>query len=510
MAYLSDYLGNRTALQGKAGAFAINSHDLIELNQAGALQSVGISDYSAVANAGSNIVAKTTVAAVKNSGFLQISAPSQSSLVALNLVVVGNTIYGYDYLGNYQGSVVFDSSGLVINAYPVMAELSNGNVVVVWSTVTTYAINFAIINQNLQIVVAETQIDTTGANPLASQSVTALSGGGFAVAYTKATVGLRFAIYSNTGTTVYAPATIAGSATQGSGTSKGGYTAVAQLSNGNIAVAISESYVTSTTAELAFAIFSTTGTVVVGYTVIVGTLTTVAASNPMIAIVNGFFCITAQYLYTAVISNAGVVQGSPLLNSSTGAGSGGLVAANGSNFFYGSGADLLTFSTAGTYTTTVLLTAIFGQNNLAGGPAFAVVGNNKLLVTNSVSNVYVVNISNPATPYLEATTAIPASSLSAINQIVATPSSSVLIMASDASNISIQVLKVENTAIMGIAQNSIAAGNSGSLVTYSNVGDFSCNAVAGSFNKTFDHSATNLIGNKGIMLGNSVYIVGVV
>lgn len=68
--YISNFLGNQTTLQGIAGSAAINANDLIEINQAGQLQSVKVADYSAISASGTSIVAKTTVAAVANNGAL--------------------------------------------------------------------------------------------------------------------------------------------------------------------------------------------------------------------------------------------------------------------------------------------------------------------------------------------------------------------------------------------------------------------------------------------------------
>ena len=61
MAYLSDYLGGGKTLQGKAGATAINANDLLALNADGQLSTVSVSDCAAVANAGSAVIAPTTI-----------------------------------------------------------------------------------------------------------------------------------------------------------------------------------------------------------------------------------------------------------------------------------------------------------------------------------------------------------------------------------------------------------------------------------------------------------------
>jgi len=70
-------------------------------------------------------------------------------------------------------------------------------------------------------------------------------------------------------------------------------------------------------------------------------------------------------------------------------------------------------------------------------------------------------------------------------------------------------------SIMGVSQQSIAAGNTGTNVLYSHGGGagkngYPCNSILGTVGKSFDHSAATIVGNKGTLLGSSVALEGVI
>jgi len=76
---------------------------------------------------------------------------------------------------------------------------------------------------------------------------------------------------------------------------------------------------------------------------------------------------------------------------------------------------------------------------------------------------------------------------------------------------SFTVQKYLNTAIVGVSQSTIPAGNAGTIIPYSmGPGGYPCNGVLGSVGKGFNHSATNVIGNTGTILGNSAAFAGIV
>lgn len=89
------------------------------------------------------------------------------------------------------------------NTTKTVATLSNGNIVWVFNKYTTSGIYpyFKITDENNTVVVADTVIESVGMpNQSIGPTVSALSGGGFVVAWVNSSSNIRYAVYSNTGT----------------------------------------------------------------------------------------------------------------------------------------------------------------------------------------------------------------------------------------------------------------------------------------------------------------------
>ncbi|MXS83969.1 hypothetical protein [Nitrosomonas oligotropha] len=220
----------------------------------------------------------------------------------------GCQVWKYNVRGDLITTATLDSTPSVANLVQMVA-LSNGNLCVMWTNnASPSKLFFQILDKTLLTVVAKTEIDTAGVNPLPNSHIIALSGGGFAVAYCRAGFNSRFTIRDNAGNVVKAPTDIAGMATPSSGTAAGPRFRLAQLSNGNIAVAVNE---TTSSNNLQFCIYDTAGNVIVGYTSLTGGVGAISV-YPDIAVMNGYFCIAVTGSRAYVVNNAGTVQGSAI------------------------------------------------------------------------------------------------------------------------------------------------------------------------------------------------------
>lgn len=504
MAYLSDFLKNGSMLQGNAGNLAINANDLLEINGFGQVYSAKVSDYAAVGNSGAYPVAATVATSFYATGSykkMMCVNPADSSIFVTAPYLTSNyglEIFKYTSAGGFVGSVILDTSSYEPNQVTII-QLSNNNLAVIW--MMSGVDYFAILDQYLNVIVAKTTIaSNSGTNTL---DAIALSGGGFAVTYPQAT-GAFLAVYSNTGAVVSAGSLITSSPTAGL------YFRMVQLSNGNIAIAIKSS---TTSEALGFAICSAAGAVVNAYTVL-DSATSTSAMIPEINSVNGSFCC-ATFDGTNVVAysltNTGVLQGGAYSNSISGIMSLSLPN-DGVNFWL-----LLNSSTnqyiayipasgTGFVTTAIQATSsgagmVYDQGFLIvfSGTApqltvFQPLSSGVPLLVNSISS----SLSSPTTsaPYISAVGDFSVL-LGSIN--TSTPATS------------FAVQKYLNTAIAGVSQGAVAAGNAGAVITYSmGPGGYPCNALLGTIGKGFDHSATAIIGNKGTMLGNSVALAGIV
>ncbi len=506
MAYLSDFLKNGSTLSGKAGSLAINANDLLLLNQQGQLYSANVSDYAAVGNSGVAIIAATTV----NAASVAISArkevfinPLDASIFIVAPSSGGLSIYKYSSAGTLLESLLIDisSTGNVI-----VSQLSNGNLVIGWGA-DTGSLVFTITDVNLSIIV--TKVTVVAASLLGQAfDLIPLSGGGFAISYGLST-GVYSAIYTNAGGVTYAPTLIAGTPTAGMAVK------MAQLSNGNIAIAINSSVASN---AIGHAIMSVTGTSVLAYTALSATTGT-AYFYPEIQIVNGFYCVagwagaTAATCVAYVLNNAGVLQGAPYSIAASGITLSSLykLLSDGTNFEFlcrsGTSQAIAFIPITGTGYVTTTLAA------LAGAPIDAFFDNRGFLVYSEGSATWVLEVlASGVVMLLYSLTAM--TGLGTFNYITVKPTGDfsllILILDATAGATIFGVQKYMNTAIVGVAQSTIAAGNAGTNVSYSmGPGGYPCNQVLGTVGKGFDHSATNIVGNKGTMLGGGISLKGI-
>lgn len=498
---LSDVLKGGQTLQGKAGPLAINANDLLLTNSNGQLCTVAVSDYAAVANAGAAIVAATTVssyAAVMSCRKEVFVNPADSSIIVAADTSAGLILCKYSGTGALLGSVSFSTAS---PGNVAIVQLSNGNLAIFWGTAAG-SLSFAIIDTNLDIIVGSTVIVPGTALINAYFDVIALSGGGFAVSYSQSG-GVYLAIYTNTGAVTSAGTLIASSPTTTPASR------LTQLSSGNIAVAVAS---TASSDSLGYSIFSAAGASVVGYTILDTTANSEGIMYPAIATVSGYFCVggvdgdgTRAVAY--VMSNAGVLQGSPYAYAIGGSASTFYkMVTDGTNFeFVVSGYIAFIPVTGSGYVTTSAYTA---------QPMDAVYDRGFIVVTIN-STVYAFQILSNGGAQPVASFSLSGFSASTIMTAKAVGDFAVLILGLSSSGTLFAIEKYLNASIVGVSQQAVAAGNAGTLVSYAHGGGtgrngYPCNPILGTVGKGFNHSGSNIVGNTGTMLGNSVALEGII
>jgi len=498
MTSLSQIIKNGQTLQAPAGPLAINQNDLVALGGSPVqLYSVNAADYAAVASAGSTPVAMTTYSSYgcNNTGVrnqIVVNAADGSIFIA-DAYLSGSgglEVWKYSLAGAALANVIIDVTANATTA-PQIVQLANQNFAVMW--VNTNNVYFAILDQYLNIVVAKTLIGATGVNPGPNPYLLALSGGGFAVTYTipGAPGGVYLAILTNAGAVTYGPQAIPGTASQNSGTSLGAAARTAQLSNGNIAVAILD----SNTHILGFAIYTVAGALAVAYTALSGATAGSVAGYPEISVLNGVFCVSTGVNVNAataaayVLSNGGVVQGAPF--TFAGANFSSRLINDGVNFWFQYGTTMVKVPVNGAGYVSTALTA--------GGEMFFERG---LIVvaTGSAANVYSIGASG---------------NVWLVSSAALTSGSQVKAGIGDFCAIGMNtgkfnITKYLNASVLGLAQNAVAAGNAGTMVSINEgPGGYICNAILGTPGKAYNHSTAPIVGNQGTMFNSSVTMKGI-
>lgn len=514
MSYLSDFLGKPSLLAGQA----ISAKDVVLAGIAGKAFPGGTSDYMAVANVGASAVAQSSIIGGKptagrfqiirdTDGYLYIAASRSGSN--------GCTIYKYAPGGGTP--VTLDISTAASSVSPmIMKKLSNGNFVIVYSVAG--ALKFAIFSPAMAVVVAETGIETvSGPADLSSAfDMVVLTGGGFAVTYRQAANAdwQRLAIYSNAGAAVLAPTTVKTWA----GTPGNTYTAMVELSNGNIAIACNTLF--STSVGTWHGIFSAVGATVLAFTQLSATMG--GAYIPIIATSGAFYSVATTdgtNLKIWVLSNAGVVQGSPYSTADTSPWTAGgnrqKLLGDGTQFWLVVDIDssvqyVIKIPTSGTnYVST--------RTDLSDGPFDAFIENGYLVYVrmgggSAEQNKVAVFDLTTLTTVVPLTAFGSAPSANSGSYLAAIPVGDLCFAAvydyATVAGSYFCIAKYADSAILGVAVNTAAAG---ALVTLTQVSGVSqVNAVKGTTPKAFNHTrACNIQGNAGTIMTNSVILTGI-
>lgn len=514
MSNIADFLTNNPSagagkFQLRVGA-TVAQNDAVEMGPDGLIYPVLTTDYASVANAGSQIIAQTQITSAFTSGedrqAFAVGPDGCLYFVTPNSGGNGCKLTRYTPMGTQPISVVLDSTATALNQKRIFF-LSNGKIAVVWACGTN--LQFTILDSGLNTVVATTVIDASCF--AGSNDAIPLTGGGFAVCWLNSP-NQKFAIYGNNGAAVYASATI-----QTWGAAPGAYTRMAQLSSGDVAIAVVVS--ATGTNGLYHAIRSTVGAQVLAMTNLDSTASLIL---PEISSLNAFYAITKQIgpgslIKGWVLNNAGAVQGAPFSASTAfGNNRNSKLVNDGTAFFLlwsdsnatgslkmtklpTSGTGYISQLTNapgsyGTYIDAFYERGMIGVINVSSGnvtPSFFVIRPDFVLMNNNPGFGVA-----PGTNIGSAPAIIPVGdfAFAACYDYSATAGTNFYIG------------KYANSAVIGVAAAATGVGN---LVGVSGLaGAYLCNGLRGTASKQFDHSATNVYGNKGALLSNGAVLKG--
>lgn len=498
---------------------ALAKDDLVQLGNDGKLYPLSNGDLGKVTNTNAAVFAETTYssATVDLEGW-RPAVLKHSNGDIYTVGASGCTIKRYSALGELKKTTVIDVS---LSGYSQwrLAELGNGSIVITWCAGGPLYVYYAVVDQALAIVKAFTQGSYHQASTR-QYGLCALSGGGFAISWSDYnSTAIRFRAFDNTGT-----ATIADTQWGTGALSDPASSAICQLSNGNLVLVRSGNAGGTNTK---FAIYTPGGAQVKAETQLSATS---QPSQPFILQAgNGYFCLriggpSAGSFY--VFNNAGDQQGAvygPVADG--GSKNSSQVLWDGADFYivYGvnggsgtlirlvklpitGGANAVSYDT---YTTTTAATssgidAYWEGSNIAvialpyntnQKPSYGVVSKTGATVTAPIEFG-----TAPGTTQGNCLRGF--SGGGAFTFGVAWEQS-----ASSASKV--MVIKNANTAILGVAQASAAAGELAPIAT--GAGVYKVNPLALSTTPlAFDHTTGSTVpGNKGTMLTNSVILRGI-
>ena len=493
MPKLSDFAGpNPRNLQAAVGASTISANDLVVINSHGQLASVQVSNYAASANAGSTPLPLTTLSptngliggltgkeiTVSPTGDVYAIYPNLASDCGVELVKLNAA-------GTQKSSFTLDGSSLTQPQSPQVQLLADGNILATWFSNST-GLNFAILDSSLNELAGPTQIAAAAAVGTALYDTIPLSGGGFAVAF-PTSAGLSLGIYGNLGNVVSAVAAVSGAPAASA-------VRLAQISNGNIAMAI-----TSAAASKVFgqAIYSATGALVLAYTVLNSGTST--SGYPTIVSISGFYACAfnaSSPCECFVFNNAGVVQG----GAYSGSGASKLLTDGSIILFAITGVGVVLIPTTGTGYVVNSITSLTTSVVLDRGFLVYIAG------SSLISYIY-----NLTTGALSKPTTTSASS----NGTVVAAGDFCLAVYQVGNPITVVVQKYIDASVFGVAQATVAAGNAGALLLVNHGGGFgkngfTTNPIGGTVGLSFDHSGANVVGNKGTMFPNSAALEGII
>lgn len=512
-----------------AGA-TIAQNDLVQLGPNGKAYPVQCTDNAAVTNVSYGTQQNST-ATGQIIGATQVEAV-QSQAQSRHALLQGDDGSVFTFSrgsGSYQSLSKYSAAGALLgnvqldvgvsnNSYSNhhLFRLSNGNICVVAHDGTTSRVRFAIFTQSLVQVLALTSIPEDAVAADVYFSACALSGGGFAIVYRQNANSLlsRLVTYDNAGTVSLIPTTI----WTRTGTTGTQYHRMAQLSSGDLVIAVSSANTVSSIG-LFHGIVTTAGVSVKAFTNLDPASSAVI---PELSVMTGYYAIGRHngLNNTAyVFGNTGLQQGAGFSGTNgNGADSAKSKLINDGTAFWliwprssdskevltklptaGIGYVTTDITTSGTSNYNLTLDAfiengmIFGISQVSGAqPAFWVVS----LATQQLFAASSTKISGAGgTPdgYIRA---IPGGDFSFIT----------LFGYSTTASTQFHVGKYANTAVMGVAQTGGAADGLTSIAGVA--GGYAANYIKGSPSKSFDHSAANIMGNKGAIMNYGAVLKG--
>lgn len=515
---------SNNVLLAKASRFQLAINDLLYMAPKGDLYPAQSMAWAGGNNAGSALLAETTVSAgtaataadVRQAVFID---PTDQSIFTLTLGASLAQVSKYTPTGALIGTVSLDTTSTsdYRGAHNII-QLSNGQLAIFWSRFVTSGTvseqSFAIIDTNLNVIVPKTAMAGPAIGGLNTNSIHAspLTGGGFAVAIsamTSTAFSIFFGIYTNAGVAVRASAAIAGTSQLQNGAK------CVQLSSGDILIAITSS---AANQAAAIATFTTAGAAGIPFTVIDAS-TSSGGFLPEISVLPGFVAIGTQISTTAfrvsVINNAGALQGTVLAGTTVPSGVSPLhKIRNDGTYFWTSCLSVANVFTVTRLPTTGAAAAVASTLAVvASDPPVDFFIERDMMVFAQSTRVYAFTIRADGTLILLSAATAPTTLTASPATHTFKPSGDftmAVFSPADATNApKVRVWRYLDVCLIGVSNTAVAAGNAGALISVS-TGPVAqqINPLPGPASRTFDHSGGNLVGNKGFLLQNSVALKG--
>lgn len=515
------------SLEGKLGKVklgeSVAKNDLLEIDSlTGKAIKVKVTNYAAVGNvdhgtaqtntATGQISAQTLLTGGRGSASSRNAVVVNSSgdifTLSVNTSINGAVLSRFNPDGTLYTSLILNSSGNASSNFHILL-LSNGNIAVLYSIVGDLV--YGVYTGELVLIKAITIISAINTNFWAA---TQLIGGGFSVTYQDNTNPLKskIAVYDNTGTVSLAPTDI----WTRTGTTGAQYHRIVQLSNTNLAIAIS-SINTVSSIGLYYGVYTTAGVQIKAFTSALDSIS--CGWFPEIAAHSGFFSIaisngTDQKAW--VFNNAGILQGAEFTSATTLGNSSNRtkIVTNGTDFWLiwhkaaGAISSTKLPSTGTNYVTNDIGPIVSGGGNISNQTLDAFYENGIIAIfaasTGSVRNSFWL-IDGSLGLILTNTTTQFGSAASITNSglyLRAIPGGDrSFICMYDYTSAAITALaigKYAKTAVLGIADSSGVLDESIPVKTLANFSEI--NSINGSLSVAFDMNTNSLVGNKGTML----------
>lgn len=385
-----------------------------------------------------------------------------------------------------------------------LLELSNGNLAALYINATN--VQYAVYDANLVQIKAPTGAVDAAASHF---SACAISSGGFAIVAQDSITPLTSVLltFDNSGVAVLA-STVIWTRTGTTGTQ---LHKIAQLSNGNLAYAVSSTN-TGASIGLYHGVTTTSGSVVAAFSA----LSTVSyLIYPELSVMSGYYAVsradgTDQKGF--VLSNAGALQGAEFSSAtSNGNTNNQTKLVNDGTAFYliwhrtsDSKCVITKLPTTGTNYVTNIITTTTTQFNFAldamyeNGFICAI----SMTATNTKPTMWVVNVSTLSLVSASGTEfgASPGTSGGTDPRIISGGDRTFIALYDYTSTQGtfLCVGKWAQTAVLGVAATTVAANSSVALNTMA--GCYEINAIGGTASKSFDMTTNTLVGNKGALV----------
>lgn len=496
--------GGALALQA---GMAIQANDLLTIDEDGLAYPVTDAACVVNPNKDQSIIATTTPVASGSAA----STTNRPILFAdgTYMVLTEDTSNSRIYFSLYArgGTLLKQAFAAASSNNPVRwGRLSNGNIAIF--AVTTSVARAMVIAPDTSTVVAWTTLESA-VSLNSMPDLLCLSGGGFAVTWSIGSPAqIRFAIYSNTITTVLAPTTLSTAPSAATANSA----ILRQFANGNIAL-----FTRQATAgrELMLGIYTAAGVTVLA----LANWAPAAGAEQVpaqVAVLGNFMCAvwmpSGNVLTAAVINSSGVQQGTTYTLAAM-VGTFG-AATDGTDFL------ILASSVTGNYANCIRLPTTGGANavnktlnstlhSLSSGAGFLFVDNEWLVSYNVPStSVTFVRVTLEGLVVAGGSISVSLSQYYHADPVQYAPGVAIFTHCNASSHNAFTVKRYRSAAIQGVA--AAAAARFATVQAVAANGTYQCNPIVCTTPTNFNHNATSVIGQRGTLYPRGVAFRGLV